>query len=287
MSKTRVAAIGDFDGVHRGHQEVITALCQWAQELDAEPIVITFDRNTKGRKVLTDSAMKEWYLRQYGIEQSILLPFDEWKDVSADVFVDEYLKKQLNIVGVAAGNDLNFGKDRGGNAFTLIGKGIAVRKVEIFCADDLQVRSSRIRALIEAGDLAGAERLAGHPFTLMGTVQHGKGLARKYALPTVNLTPSEAQLLPPFGVYAARAVIDGASYPAVANVGVRPTVEKNGAPNLEAHILADLPNLYGETLLVELYSYLRGERKFENEAELFAQIKEDGERSLARLEMLK
>lgn len=287
MSKIKVAAIGDFDGVHRGHQAIFSQLCQWARELEADPMVISFDRNTKGRKVLTDAAMKQWYLQSYGIGQVEVLSFDQWKDVSAEEFVDRCLKDQLNIVGIVAGEDLHFGKDRGGNAFTLIAKGIAVRKVDPVCAEELQVRSSVIRSLIEAGELAKAERLLGHPFALMGKVRHGKGLARQYHLPTVNLVPDAAQLLPPFGVYAARVYLGDTCYPAVANVGVRPTVEKDAAPNLEAHILAEVSELYGQTLRVELCSYLRGERKFENEAQLFAQIKEDGERSIARLEMLK
>ncbi len=287
MSKIRVAAIGDFDGVHRGHQAVLQMLCQWARELDAEPVVISFDRNTKGRRILTDVPMKQWYLQQYGIEQMLFLPFEQWKDVAAEDFIDRCLKDELNIVGLVAGEDLHFGKDRGGNAFTLISKGIAVRKMDTVCAEDLQVRSSRIRSLIEAGELAKAELLSGHPFALMGEVCHGKGLARQYQLPTVNLALDEAQLLPPFGVYAARVYAGEVCYPAVANVGVRPTVEKNAAPNLEAHILTAVPELYGCILRVELCSYLRGERKFENEAQLFAQIKEDGERSIARLEMLK
>ncbi|MBQ7090799.1 MAG: riboflavin biosynthesis protein RibF [Clostridia bacterium] len=287
MSKIRIAAIGDFDGVHRGHQAILQQLRQWAQELDAEPTVISFDRNTKGRRVLTDAAVKQWYLQQYGIGSVVTLPFDEWKDVAAEEFIDRCLKNELNIVGIVAGEDLHFGKDRGGNAFTLIAKGIAVRKVEPVCAEELQVRSSVIRSLIEAGELSKAERLSGHPFTLMGEVRHGKGLARQYDLPTVNLALAEAQLLPPFGVYAARVWAEEICYPAVANVGVRPTVEQNAAPNLEAHILAEVPELYGQTLRVELCSYLRGERKFEDEAQLFAQIKEDGERSMARLEMLK
>lgn len=287
MSKTRIAVIGDFDGVHRGHQALLTALREWARELDAEPTVISFDRNTKGRKVLTAPALKEWYLRAYGAEQLITLPFDEWKDVSAEQFAEEYLKGQLNIVGIVAGCDLRFGKDRGGNAFTLIAKGIAVRRIDAIFVEELQVRSTQIRALIEAGELEKAERFSGHPFALMGTVQHGKGLARQYSLPTVNLILDAEQLLPPFGVYAARVWLDEECYPAVANVGVRPTVEQNGAPNLEAHILAEMPQLYGKTLRVELVSYLRGEQKFENEAQLFAQIKQDGEQSIARLEMLK
>ncbi len=287
MRVNRVIAIGDFDGVHLGHRALFRALKEWAESLHAEPFLLSFDQNTKNRKVITETAVKEAYFRRYGMEHWQTLSFEEWKGVSAEEFIAQVLKEELGAVGVLAGQDLHFGKDRAGNEFTLIAKGIAVRKIENETLGDLRISSSSIRKWIEEGNLPEAERQMGHPFCLMGAVAHGKGLAKEYGLPTVNLPLSERQLLPPFGVYAAQVEVDGVCYPAVANIGVRPTVEKEGVPNAEAHILADVPDLYGKEICLELKAYLRREMKFESKEALFLQIKKDGEQSLARLEMLK
>lgn len=282
----RIITIGDFDGVHRGHQEILHQLKKWADSLQAEPMVLSFDANTKGQKVLTEPALKEFYFREYGIAEYRSLPFDEWKSVPAEAFVS-WLKEELQVVGLVCGKDFRFGKDRGGNEFTLISGGIAVKKIENITAEDVRISSSAIRSLIEEGALEQAEARLGHPFALQGTVCHGKGLARQYSTPTVNLPVSAHQLLPPFGVYAAWVYAEGERFPAVANIGVRPTVESNACPNLEAHILCEIPELYGRELRVELKSYLRKEKKFENEEQLFLQIQKDGELSKSRLEMLK
>ncbi|MBQ8895017.1 MAG: riboflavin biosynthesis protein RibF [Clostridia bacterium] len=281
-----VIAIGDFDGVHRGHQEILHQLKTWAASLQAEAMVLSFDTNTKGRRVITETSMKEWYLRQYGIGQCKILSFGEWKEVPAEEFV-HFLKNELGAVGLVCGPDFRFGKERGGNEFTLISGGIAVKKLNNVMAEDVRISSSSIRKYLEAGDLERAEERLGHPFCLMGTVCHGKGLARQYGTPTVNLSVSERQLLPPFGVYAAWVEAEGVRYPAAANIGVRPTVENGGLPNLEAHILGEVPDLYDKEIRVELKSYLRREMKFETKEQLFLQIQKDGEQSKARLEMLK
>lgn len=282
----RVITIGDFDGVHRGHQEILQQLKTWAVSLQAEPMVLSFDVNTKGRRVLTETALKEFYFREFGIKEYRILPFAEWKGVSAEDFV-RYLKEELQVVGLVCGQDFRFGKERGGNEFTLISGGIAVKKLQNITAEDVRISSSSIRSLIEEGALEKAEARLGHSFALQGTVCHGKGLARQYGTPTVNVSVTEHQLLPPFGVYAAWVYAEGTRYPAVANIGVRPTVEQNAVPNLEAHILDGAPELYEKEIRVELKSYLRKEMKFETEEQLFLQIQKDGERSKARLEMLK
>ena len=286
MMREHVIAMGDFDGVHRGHREILRALQEWAEFLQAVPMVLSFSNNTKGRPVITDHRAREWFFLQCGIEHWKILDFEQWKDVSAEDFTERVLKEELHAVGLVCGEDFRFGKDRAGNEFTLISQGIAVKKIKSETVDDLRISSSAIRALLEAGELEQAERRMGHPFTLVGEICHGKGLARQYGLPTVNLPLAEDQLLPPFGVYAAWAVVDGVRYPAAANIGVRPTVETRGSPNLEAHILAELPELYGKELRIELKSYLRKEMKFADEEQLFLQIRRDGEMSKERLEIL-
>ncbi len=287
MGVNHVIAIGDFDGVHLGHREILTQLNTWAESLGAEALVLSFDTNTKGRKLISEDNVKEFYFRQYGIAHWRTLSFEEWKDVTAEAFTEQFLKKELNAVGLVCGKDFRFGKDRAGNEFTLISRGIAVKKLDHVTAEDVRISSTAIRGLLEQGDLERAEQRLGHPFCLMGKVCHGKGLARQFGLPTVNLEVSDRQLLPPRGVYAAWVEAAGVRYPAAANIGVRPTVESEGRLNLEAHLLGEVPDLYGQEIRVELKSYLRREMKFENEQALFLQIQKDGEQSKARLEMLK
>lgn len=284
---THVVAIGDFDGVHRGHQEILCQLKQWADSLHAEALVLSFDANTKGRRVITEDRLKDFYFRQCGIEHRRILSFEQWKEVSAEDFTEHFLKEELNAVGLVCGPDFHFGRDRAGNEFTLISRGIAVKKLNTATVEDVRISSSSIRKLLEEGDLEKAEERLGHPFCLMGEVCHGKGLAHQYGTPTVNLAVSQRQLLPPFGVYAAWVEAEGVRYPAAANIGVRPTVEQSGLPNLEAHLLGEVPELYGKEIRVELRSYLRREMKFETKEQLFLQIQKDGEQSKARLEMLR
>lgn len=287
MGINRVVALGDFDGVHRGHREILSQLNKWADSLGAEALVLSFDNNTKGRKIITEDNVKDYYFTQLGVPSWRKLSFDQWKTVTAEEFTERFLKEELNVVGLVCGQDFQFGKDRAGNEFTLISRGIAVKKLDNVTAEDVRISSTAIRKYLAEGDLPRAEDRLGHPFCLMGTVCHGKGLARQFGLPTANLSLSERQLLPPFGVYASWVEVDGVRYPAAVNIGVRPTVETEGAANLEAHLLGEVPELYGKELRVELKSYLRGERSFETEEALFLQIQKDGEQSLARLEMLR
>ena len=286
MSEKRIIAMGDFDGVHLGHKELLRGLSEWAASLQAEPMVLSFDRNTKGSCRITGPLEKEYFLRRYGIKAIRNLSFDEWKDVSAEEFAESFLKKELNVVGVICGEDFHFGKDRGGNEFTLISKGIAVRKIQNQLVNDLRISSSAIREDLQKGDLQAAEIKMGHPYTLIGEVAHGKGIARNHDCPTLNLPLAQDQLLLPFGVYAAWVYLGEARYPAAANLGIRPTLEKEGVANLEAHLLEGGQDLYGATIRVELKSFIRREERFEDEEALFEQIKKDGEVCRVRLERL-
>lgn len=286
MIKNRVAAIGDFDGVHCGHQEILRQLVAWAAELDAEPMVISFIANTKGQKVITCPEIKEFYMRQCGVEQVRFLPFEQWKEVSAEAFAEGFLKKECGVVGILSGEDLHFGKDRKGNEFTLLSHGIAVKKAEDRKIGEKRISSSAIRGWLEQGALEQAEQALGHPFALMGKVCRGKGLAHQFGVPTVNLSIPEQQVLPPLGVYAAWAEGKGQRWPSVANLGLRPTVEQADRPNLEAHLLDAAEDLYEETLRIDLKVFLRAEMKFGNAEELFAQIKKDGEQSKEVLETI-
>ncbi len=287
MTKNRVITIGDFDGVHLGHQAVLKQLTAWAASLHAEPMIFTFDQNTKGQKVITGDAVKAYYFRQYGVECWQTLSFARFKERPAEEFTDHFLKEEWSVVGLVSGQDFHFGKDRAGNEFTLISRGIAVQKLQSLTAEDLRISSSGIRREIEDGNLEWAEERMGHPFCLMGTVGHGKGLARQYGLPTVNLSIPEQQLLPPFGVYAAFVHTGNTRYSAAVNIGVRPTVDTDGVPNLEAHLLGADVDLYGQPIRVELKSYLRKEIRFQDEEQLFAQMKNDAAGCRARLETIK
>lgn len=282
----RVVAIGDFDGVHLGHRALLEKLREWSAELGAEPFILTFEGNSKGKPVITDLAAKEVLFAELGIKQWRALSFADWKDVPAKTFAADFLKKELCAIGVVIGGDFRFGKERRGSEFTLIEERIAVKKVEYRLAEGERISSSVIRAAIAAGRLEEAERLMGHPLLLIGNARHGKGLASRYGMPTVNLRLSSAQILPPFGVYAAWVTLRGTRYPAAVNIGVRPTVERDAPPNLEAHLLAELPSFYGENVRVEPVSFVRAEQIFPSETDLFSAIRTDAEKCRAILELL-
>jgi len=149
MKSNRVIAIGDFDGVHLGHQEILKQLNEWAASLHAEPMILSFDSNTKGQKIITDDRVKAYFFREYGVESWQILHFSQWKETSAEDFTDQFLKEQLQVVGLVCGPDFHFGKDRAGNEFTLIGRGIAVKKLKNRMIDDLRISSSAIRKYLK------------------------------------------------------------------------------------------------------------------------------------------
>lgn len=278
----RVIALGFFDGVHIGHGALLKRTSEIAEELGAYPAVMTFDvPPMKSVELITSPAERAALIReQYGIEDIILLHFDEkmrrmlWNDFIL------MLRDRYDAVCLVAGYDFRFGYMGDGDSEKLksecaaLGLGSEiVGKVEL-CGE--AVTSTRIRELIAQGDLEKAAKFLGHPFFVSGQVAHGRRIGHALGAPTVNLTPPEGKLLPARGVYATRTVIDiGETFCGITNVGVRPTVSDSGRVSIETHLFDFDADLYGREIKVEFLKFLRGELKFPNTNELQAQIELD------------
>ena len=294
MRKERVIALGFFDGVHLGHAALLRRTAEEAARRGCTPAVFTFDRPPK--EVVTgvpcpliNSAGDRRGLvqRLYGIKDVILAPFDqEMMTTSWEAFVEELLVGRWNAVHLVAGHDYHFGYKGEGDPQRLqalcAGLGIGcdvIPKVEL---EGITVSSTHIRSLISKGDMAGAVRFLGHPHVLTATVQHGKRLGSRLGFPTANLAYPEGLLVPAHGVYVTRAVLEnGESFPAVTNVGVRPTVRDGTALTAEPFILDFEGDLYGQQIRLEFYDFLRPERKFDSLEELRAMVLRNADQTRA------
>jgi riboflavin kinase / FMN adenylyltransferase len=281
-------ALGNFDGVHRGHQQVIQALA----DLDAAGsylTVVTFDPHPQAfftgqvRTLLTPLAEKSQQLDDLGVSQLILLPFNQaLAALSPAEFVAQILVQQLEAKAISVGFNFRFGHKRSGNAEDLraiaANYGIQVNVVAPQLFEGERISSSAIRAALEQGDLQQANRLLGRSYSLVGEVVEGDRLGRTLGFPTANLRLPEQKFLPRTGVYAIRVESDGLEQPGVMNLGYRPTVDGTKLV-VEAHLLDWSGDLYGQTLTVSLEQFLRSEQKFPDLAALKAQIQQDCDRA--------
>jgi riboflavin kinase/FMN adenylyltransferase len=291
-----VVAIGNFDGVHRGHQAVLGRALDEARRLGVPALALTFEPHP--RKVfqpdeplfvLTPPSMKARLLALLGFDGMVEQKFTrEFAAQSAEAFVTEVLEHCLGVSHAVTGFDFHFGKDRqGGPAFLMAAgerHGFGVTLVDAFRDEGAEVvSSSRIRALLEEGDVAQAAGLLGYRFTVEAEVVGGQQLGRTLGFPTANMTlPAGAALR--HGIYAVRfRRADGTLHDGVASFGRRPTVDDNGAPLLETFVFDFSGDLYGEICSVSFFGWLRGEEKFDGLEPLVAQMKRDEEEARALL----
>jgi len=283
-----VVAIGNFDGVHRGHQAVLQRALEEARVLGRPALVLTFEPHP--RKVfrpevplfvLTPPPMKARLLRELGFDAMVEQSFTrEFAARSAEAFVTEILEGMLGIGCAVTGFDFHFGKDRqGGPAYLMAAgerHGFGVTLVDAFRDEGAEVvSSSRIRLLLEDGRPEEAAGLLGYRFTVESEVIGGQKLGRTLGFPTANMKLSPETLLKE-GIYAVRfRRQNGALHDGVASFGRRPTVDDNGAPLLETFLFDFSGDLYGEICQVSLFGYLRGEEKFDGLDALVAQMKRD------------
>ncbi len=287
-AKQRVIALGFFDGVHAGHGALLRRAAEEAARRGCVAAAVTFDHHPKdlipgAQKVplISTPEDRSWMMhRFFDIEDVILLPFDErMRNLHWEAFVTELLVKEYGAVHLVAGHDFHFGRGGEGNPQRLrelcarLGIGCdIIEKVEL---DGITVSSTHIRGLLERGEMEQAVRFLGHPYVISGEVVHGKKLGRTIGIPTANLPVPEGLVTPAYGVYASKVVTDRGEFLAVTNVGVRPTVEDSERVTVEPWILDFSGDLYGTTVRVELFKYLRGEKKFPNLDSLRAAIHEN------------
>lgn len=282
-SKKKVFALGFFDGVHLGHQALLKRACALAERLGATTAAITFDAHPmrlSGKQtppLLTDVHEREALLRQFGMEEILVLSVTN--DVMSTSWQD-FLEMCLadGAVGFVCGDDFHFGNRGEGDASRLMqfcaSRGIACEVVPEQTLDGRRISSSYIRAQIACGDMATAVRFLGHPHILRGEVVHGKQIGQSIGVPTANLRLSEGVICPKFGVYICKCSLGGRSYPAVTNVGTRPTVHGEGV-TVEPWLIGYEGDLYGAWITLEFMHFLRAEEKFPSLDALRAQIQRD------------
>ena len=288
MTKQRVMALGFFDGIHVGHAALIDMIKQRARETGAQPAVLTFDVHPDNLVFdktvpLINSAEDRVNIlkRCFGIDEVVVVHFSrrvmcmDWQD-----FIDELID-EMNLRWIVVGHDFCFGHKGLGTAEKLRGycaqRGIGCDIIPAVRRDGVIVSSTLIRELIESGDMEKANAYLGHPHTLTDHVRSGYRLGTKMGTPTINMGFPQGVIVPRRGVYAAKAYIDGEEYLSVTNVGVRPTVSDSGEVNVESFLLDFCGNLYGHQVRIDFYKFLRPERRFEDLAELSAQIKHDAQ----------
>jgi riboflavin kinase/FMN adenylyltransferase len=271
-------AIGVFDGVHLGHQAVVRSLKGNVAALTFEPHPLAIIAPERLPPRLTTLEQKVAYMRAQGTVAVIAVKFDAaLRQLSAPDFVREIKRVFPDLTEVAIGDNWSFGRNREGNAAKLAELaaqyGFTVRPIAPVQLDGAPVSSTRIREAILQRRFDEAARLLGRAYAVCGTVAHGDERGRLLGFPTANLVGVE-QMLPPRGVYAVRARVAGnlAKYPAVMNLGQRPTFTSNGTDSLEVHLLDFHADLYDQKLWVSDFTWIRDEKTFANAEELKAQI---------------
>lgn len=272
MNEKTIYALGFFDGVHRGHGALLAACRRLAEENGCRAGVITFSDHPdtlvfgKTPKLINTLPDRDWLLiQQFHMDTVTSLPFDRaMMDTPWEVFYCQ-LRERYGAAGIVCGEDFRFGRRGEGSGRKLQARcavdGIPCVVIPQQTLEGQVVSSTHIRKLLEAGDMEEAVRFLGHPHILSGTVVPGKRLGRTLGIPTANLRLPEELVVPKFGVYASRVRVDGRAYIAVTNIGTRPTVSGTGV-TVEPWLLDFGGDLYGKTIRLEFYKFLRPERKF-------------------------
>jgi len=280
-------AIGVFDGVHLGHQAVISTSTSHAGSADGTPVVITFDphplkvlRPRNAPHLLTATQHKIALIRDLGVEHLLVINFDKkFAATPPENFIEQLVTHSRPLREICVGHEWSFGKDRRGNLDLLKKLGaqfdfdvVGIPPVKV---NGAVVSSTAIRQAVEKGDFAKAAAMLGRDYTILGTVKAGDKLGKKLGYPTANLSAHSEQF-PPNGVYLVEARIQGAFYHGVVNLGYRPTISSGKSERvLEIYLLDFDRDIYGENVEVRFVRYLRPERKFDSLEALVGQIELD------------
>lgn len=274
-------ALGVFDGVHRGHRAVLK---EAVSNEELEPWVFTFAEESiskakNGVMCLEPARVKFKIMKKCGISHVYAPNFDEVKHFSGEEFVQKVLVEHLKCRKVVCGTDFRFGRLAGWDAEDMRKfcdrYGMECCIVDKLYDDGDAISSTAIRAAVAEGNTEKVQRLCGYPFCIDGVIVSGKRLGRQHGLPTINQMFDENCIIPRYGVYASAVYINKAFFPGVTNVGVKPTVTKAGIPVAETNIVGFSADVYGKEAMVFLLDFMRPERKFKNEDELFEQIYHD------------
>ena len=280
--KTAVT-IGKFDGLHLGHQMLLQKISEKKEE-GLIPAVVSIEMNKNGgsmRNCLLTNREEEDILEAFGTEPLLRIPFtEEFAKTEAERFLTDILLQKLHAAYIVCGEDFRFGRDRKGSPAFLSANaeefGFSCETVpSLTSADGSVISSTRIRTLLDLGQIADVEKLCGRPYEIRGTVINGMHLAGKLGFPTANIRPDPDKYLPCFGVYQIRTLLHGQWIRGLANLGTKPTVQESLDPLLEVYYPGISENLYGQQLGVFFEKFIRPEKKFESLDALKNQMKLD------------
>ncbi|MEI8140879.1 MAG: riboflavin biosynthesis protein RibF [bacterium] len=280
-------AVGFFDGVHLGHQNVLRRTIEHARKIGGEAWAMTFDPHPlkilnpdAAPRMLTTSPHKLHLLQQFGLDGCLLIPFNrKFAAIQAASFLKKLERDIPSLAAIFMGDDWHFGHKGQGNHQMLCDwaahhPGISIHQIEAVRRGGQPISSTRIRNTVISGKLGESTALLGRPYSILGTVRHGNQIGRKIGYPTANLAPcNEAH--PPTGVYAVQTIFNGKSFPGMVNFGFRPTVAPVKKPLVEVYLLDTKQNLYGRQLEVFFLRKLRHEKKYPDLKTLIHQIRKD------------
>lgn len=280
-----VVTIGTFDGVHRGHQEILRNMVNRAKEIGGESVVVTFYPHPRqvlshdsGIRFISTQEEKIAHLEALGIDNLIIIKFTkEFAAIPSEDFIKDYLVKNIQPTVLIIGYDHHFGKGRTGDFGMLYELGsqyhFKVEKIQEQDVDNVAVSSTKIRHYLENGDIKHANMLLGYEFSYTGKVVHGQQVGHKMGYPTANIEVAEEfQLIEKQGVYATFAEIGGRSYPAMTYIGKRPTMGDNRPQSIETHIISFDGTLYDKEIKIRFVDFVRDDKKFDNFEALKRQI---------------
>ncbi|WP_085876070.1 bifunctional riboflavin kinase/FAD synthetase [Peptoniphilus vaginalis] len=279
-----VIALGNFDGVHKGHIELINRAVKNAKKLNIKSSLLLFNEHTDnlvkvGKKdIITTNQTKFEIIEDLGVDIIYLIDFTrDFMAYTPMMFLKDFLADNLKIKGVVVGYDYTYGYKKSGDVeFLNKNKNLfkSVDVIEQISSHGVKISSTLIRKLIEDGKIKEADELLSRPYKLIGEIIHAKGLGKKMGYPTANLKLIDNFVIPRFGVYDTDIIIKGERFRASTNIGTNPTVEHDGI-KIEAHILDFNRDIYGEIVELELLDFVRPELKFASIEELFKQIAKD------------
>lgn len=294
-----IVTIGTFDGVHLGHQKILSRLKDIANQANGEVVVLTFHPhprkvlfpNQNDLQLLSSLDEKVKLLSQHGVQHLVIHPFTkEFSQMEHTTFIEEILVKKLGVHSLVIGYDHQFGHDRKGSFKELAelapSYGFKVEEIPEQDIDEVAISSTRIRKALFHGDIKDAAHLLGYDYQITGRVEKGKQLGRTLGFPTANLLPLDKdKLVPAMGVYAVLVEVKGETYKGVLSIGNRPTFD-NGERSIEVNIFNFDGDIYNELVTLTFKDFLRGDIKFDSAADLIVQMNEDKAKSLELLSMI-
>lgn len=287
-----VITIGSFDGLHKGHQQIIRQVQELSKSDGTAHVIITFEPHPrqiiypkdKELKLLTDIKEKKFLMEFYGVQYLVVVPFTiEFSQLNADEYIENFLIQGFSPGRIVIGYDHKFGLNRQGDIHYLkwYSKKFNYEVTEIsqHLVSDISVSSTKIRRFLEQGDMTQVKNMLGHPYILVGQVVHGRKLGTQIGFPTANVVPDNPlKMIPPDGIYAVLIHIAGSTHKAVMYIGLKPTLGHHER-SLEVHIFDFSDDIYDQELMIEFVQFIRADIKFENVKAMTEQIGLDKEQA--------